>query len=91
MHPAGTVRVSSTPSVADLVDALIEAGADPNCRNSVDWGPLLVSSTVVLSRRSSYGEREEKHRPSNERAGGGLRFSSSLLLLLPTGMLVANR
>lgn len=30
-------------SVADLVDALIAAGADPSCRNSVDWGPLLVS------------------------------------------------
>lgn len=25
------------------MDALIEAGADPNCRNNVDWGPLLVS------------------------------------------------
>lgn len=37
--------VSCTLSVSDLVDALIEAGADPNCRNTFDWGPLLVSES----------------------------------------------
>ncbi|CAN0432670.1 unnamed protein product, partial [Hapterophycus canaliculatus] len=26
--------------VADLVEALIRAGADLNCRNTFDWGPL---------------------------------------------------
>lgn len=33
---------ATNPSVADLVEALLKAGADPNCRNSVDWSPLLV-------------------------------------------------
>ncbi|CAM9511676.1 unnamed protein product [Ectocarpus sp. 13 AM-2016] len=27
--------------VKELVEALIKAGADPNCRNDFDWGPLL--------------------------------------------------
>ncbi len=40
--------------VADLVDALIEAGADPNCRNDFDWGPLLVSTSWLGSRTNCY-------------------------------------
>lgn len=33
--------------VVDLVKALLKAGADPNCRNSLDWNPLLVSAADI--------------------------------------------
>eukprot|EP00903_Cladosiphon_okamuranus_P011682 g10988.t1 len=59
--------------VADLVDALIEAGADPNCRNSVDWGPLLDvchRGFVAIAAKLVRAGADVSHIPDAEASSG---------------------